>query len=98
MNCKPGDLAITHSAPLDNGLVVEVIERPASDAQYSNTFGPCWIVRSSGSYFHIEPGVRSELAIWPDAMLRPIRDPGEDAECESKAWLPPVPNTTKETA
>lgn len=83
MNCKPGDLAVTHSAPMDNGLIVEVI------ALVPPEFGDsCWRVRSLGSPFHMTPTQLSHECWWPDAMLRPIRPQGDDARDETLDWLP----------
>jgi len=79
MNCIKGDLAITKGAPMDNDLLVDVLETREVHAVY----GPMWLVRSLGSPFHIDPGVRDAFAIWPDCMLRPIRHPGDDAVDET---------------
>lgn len=79
MNCVKGDLAMTRGAPMDNELLVEVLEL----SEMHEVFGQMWLVRSLGSKFHIDPGVRNACAIWPDCMLRPIRDPGDDAVDET---------------
>lgn len=84
MNCKPGEMALTHSAPMDNGLLVEVLAVRGVHGVY----GQLMLVQSLGSKFHIEPGVRSQSAVWPDRMLRPIRDPGDDAKDEMLRPLP----------
>jgi len=86
MNCKPGDLAVTHSMPMDNGIVVEVI-RAVDNSGGWEYLGPCWRVKSLGSRFHLTPTRLSEIADLPDANLRPIRDPGEDAQDETLSWL-----------
>ena len=88
MNLKPGILALTFGAPMDNGLLVEVIEGREVHA----VFGQLWHVRSLGSAFHITPTRRSVRAVWPGCMLRPIGDPGADATDETLTWLP-VPTT-----
>lgn len=79
MNCVKGDLAMTHGAPMDNDLLVDVLEL----SEMHRVFGQMWLVRSLGSKFHIDPGVRHACAIWPDCMLRPIRHPGDDAVDET---------------
>ena len=73
LRCWPGCLAITENAPQDNGLVVEVIERPAFAHLVLET--PCWVVRSLGSPFHMTPSTTAHECWWPDAMLRPITPP-----------------------
>jgi hypothetical protein len=90
MNVKRGDFAITFGAPMDNGILVEVLGR-FNGAGTRMEYGPCWHVRSLGSPFHITPTRTSPVCVWPDKLLRPIRDPGDAATDESKAWLPPVP-------
>lgn len=67
-----------------------------------NRVGPCWVVRSAvagetlpmviGYYnqfglIHKETVQKPEIAL-PDAWLRPIRDPGEDAKDEMLRPLP----------
>jgi len=86
MNCCKGDLAMTVGAPMDNDLLVDVLEEREVHAVY----GPMWLVRSLGSKFHIDPGVRDAFAIWPDCMLRPIRHPGDDA-VDEMVLRKPVP-------
>lgn len=92
MNCKPGDLAvIVRSHDRRNvGKLVRVLRTyPRAEASW-------WI--SSDSVLH---GIYSD---WPvgaevgmfDSHLRPIRDPGADAQDETLQWLP-VP-TTEEVA
>ncbi|CAA2106063.1 hypothetical protein [Variovorax paradoxus] len=75
MNCKPGDLALTHGAPIDNDILAEVLEL----REVHGVYGQLWLIRSLGSPFHITPTTRHMLVVWPDKMLRPIRDPGDDA-------------------
>ena len=89
MNCEPGDLAMTFGAPQDNGLLVEVAEPdvlpPDLDAE---RWGPFWNVTSLGSPFHVEPGVYAKTVLWPDRLLKPLRDPGDDAKDEMLRPLP----------
>jgi phosphoribosyl 1,2-cyclic phosphodiesterase len=85
MNCKPGDLA--------------VIVRSSAFTKYIGSVVRC--VATDGFMWQIDRSLDGHPEYWilvPDSCLRHIRDPGEDARDESLAWLPPVPNTTKETA
>ncbi|NDZ11522.1 hypothetical protein C7T35_01250 [Variovorax sp. WS11] len=79
MKCRPGDLALTYGAPTDNGLLVEVAEVGELPPSLKLEWGPFWRVTSLGSPFHMEPHQRSQTAIWPDRLLHPIRNPGDDA-------------------
>jgi hypothetical protein len=56
-------------------------------------YGPCW--SNEDGLKNWQGGLGHVI---PDEYLKPIRDPGDDATDESKAWLPPVPTTTKELA
>jgi len=85
MNCKPGDLAVVVSSAAGNeGKIVKCLQHvrhPFIDAGVLDA----WLT---------EPMLRNVLGKQvpsPDFRLRPIRDPGDDAVDESKAWLPPVP-------
>lgn len=82
MNCKPGDLAVIVSGrPVANiGKVVQVIS-------FKFELMGCHIWKVEGSIESV--GVA-------DDCLRPLRNPGDDAVDESKAWLPPVPLTAIE--
>ncbi|MGJ7529839.1 hypothetical protein [Variovorax sp. GB1P17] len=86
MNCKPGDLAFYVGLDQSQwGRVVRCIEiHPFSQIIRVN----CWITDPQLPVKEMD-GRLSE-AIY-DSSLRPIRDPGDDAVDESKAWLPPVP-------
>lgn len=84
--CKVGDLAITEGAPMDNGLLVEVL----SPYPEMTVLGPCWLIRSMGSPFHMELNRRAMQCVWLDIMLKPIRDPGDDAVDETLCRLPRV--------
>jgi hypothetical protein len=109
LNCKPGDLAYVRclGEKSDNGKIVVVV-RPARVGDICEDGTPIfraatagWFVR--GTDLHLlrlngsVTGGFSEVPI-ADASLRPIRDPGDDAQDESKAWLPPVPTQHKESA
>jgi len=85
--CKPGDLAVIIRAarPENRFRLVEVLGLwPASE--------PTWVCRMVGA-----PGIaerasgppmprEAQEANVPDANLRPIRDPGDDAVDETLAW------------
>lgn len=102
MNCKPGDLAILVRSknPDHVGRLVDVL-RSGEDYEDGVQYWSCKVHgspvlvpiygpqnRHSGRYV-----ATAEVDI-PDAWLRPIRDHGDDAVDESKAWLPPVPLPT----
>ncbi|QIM51607.1 hypothetical protein [Hydrogenophaga crocea] len=86
MNCKPGDLAvIVRSGAQNAGKLVE-IARPATQAERKifdhRREGFHWWVCSIGTPIVDSWGdARMETAL-PDAWLRPIRDPGDDATDE----------------
>jgi hypothetical protein len=88
MNYKPGDLAVTFGAPTDNGLLVEVGEEVSVPEPEFRFWGRFYNVTSLGSPFHIDPGVREQSCYWPGRLLRPIRDPGDDAKDEMLRPLP----------
>lgn len=96
MNCKPGDLAvIVGSLPAGRFLIgrfVEVIER-APDTQQ----GPAWLVRLQNEIVNPLTNERGIEGVAADCWLRPIRDPGDDAQDETLQWLP-VPGKERETA
>ena len=81
MNCKPGDLAVivrSERAPEHIGKIVTCV-RPHIFLGVE-----CW---------EITPTLKNSTggtAYWavPDRQLRPIRDPGDDAQDETLEWLP----------
>lgn len=95
MNCKQGDLAvIVSTTPADNwgfrdiGKIV-IVEAPGDDWSDEGDPRPHWYCRiASGGLFHVanadgsNPGFSATGDI-PDADLRPIRDPGDDAVDET---------------
>jgi hypothetical protein len=102
MNCKPGDLAVIVASDFQQniGRLVQVIR---ADTVYC--FGPEWECECLSSVYVEDNDITGECfgEFWanagravsiPDADLRPIRDPGDDARDESLLWLP-VPTTTK---
>jgi hypothetical protein len=56
-----------------------------------------WVIESPIRYTafcHCGQAAAYDLLAMSDNFIRPIRDPGDDAVDESKAWLPPVPLPT----
>lgn len=94
MNCKPGDLAVTVRAKLveNIGCFCEVLGASGiPDYEWSIRFqSPKLLLLRDESGTEI-----GRECLCPDAWLRPIRDPGEEARDETLEWLP-VP--AKETA
>jgi len=68
-NCAPGQMAITKGAPMDNGLIVDVLAPAGSLPE----FGQLWWVESKGSPFHLTPTEMCHKVVWPDCLLSPIR-------------------------
>ena len=93
MNCKPGDLAVIVDTQdprwlKDIGRLVNILE-PFGD-------GVSWFISPvDGRGFEMSGRVLQRMCEY-DKNLRPIRDPGDDAQDETLQWLP-VPST-KETA
>lgn len=96
MNCKPGQLAYTVS-PFGGprGVFVHVL-RPAGAIELlnGNLFmgggeEAAWVC---SGYIQAPNGGCLTLFAIADACLRPIRDPGEDAQDETLSWKPvPLP-------
>ena len=91
MNCKPGDLAVVVNGN-SAGLLVDVVREHPIDLTR-------WICRVHAACRLKNGQIKQagELATCKDSRLRPIRDPGEDAQDEALSWLP-VPSTEKEAA
>lgn len=91
MNCKPGDLAFLAIPPRAEfaGLVVEVL-RAGKPQRLKKPFGhlsgASWWVRASRACMTTR-GIALTEFVLPDAALKPIRDPGDDAVDESLLWL-----------
>ena len=101
MNCKPGDLAVVVKSWAGNeGRIVRVIRicQKTSKEQNIDSRGilttpePYWVIDQALPDF--EGTLHKTFA---DSQLRPIRDPGDDAQDESLSWIP-VPCTEKEAA
>lgn len=83
MNCKPNDLAIVKSEQctilanlVDHIVKVTRLDRNACGDAAWEFEGPRRFI--FGELF----------AVIPDRLLRPIRDPGDDARDETLDWLP----------
>lgn len=85
MNCKPGDLAIVirSSRGVSVGKVVQCI-RPLIGYVFQNLgSADAWLTEPM-----LKGGPYDQETPCPDAWLRPIRDPGDDATDETLLWLP----------
>lgn len=106
LNCKPGDLAVVVRAAMTPemlGRFVSVVRR-ADPSEYDNSNETrfVWMVRSAVSGEKLPTTYGSNIRFdderpFVDQWLKPIRDPGQDAQDETLTWLP-VPSTTKEVA
>ena len=102
MNCKPGDLAVIVRLRPENshllGQLVEVVSTPPRgvfrlpDQRLHDPVsdGSWWVIKflAPVDLKCIRGGSRSRYAAIQDSALRPIRDPGEDAQDETLSWLP----------
>lgn len=99
MNCKPGDLAVRVKSDdgdmLPLGAVVRCVEYFDGMVMLRGkcTLWAGWLVEYRGV---LKDGDGVHWAAIDD-HLRPIRDPGDDAQDETLQWLP-VPSTVKEAA
>lgn len=95
MNCKPGELAvIVRSAAGNEGRIVEVMDSDVRGLPGSESWmpAPLWRVRSLGHPLPSDLGNSWSVFAFPDVWLRPIRNPGDDAQDETLAWKPvPLP-------
>lgn len=79
MNCKPGDLArvIDHPASRKLGMVDMFVTCGQPVVSIFGRLGVCWTV--SPFKCRCRPSCPEVLDCIPYALLRPIRDPGDDA-------------------
>ena len=100
MNCKPGDLAVVVVGAHSAGRIVRCVRLMSlGEALWSKCNRHHGVVNAADQVWLIDGFVRdstpdgslAEFSACRDAVLRPIRNPGDDAVDESKAWLPPVP-------
>ncbi len=96
MNCKPGDLAIAIRGDMSAGRVVRCLRLMKKGDFVPTKCGrriglsedaDVWAVEGF-IFFTATNGELVEAAMAQDAQLRPIRDPGEDAQDETLSWLP----------
>lgn len=99
MNCKPGDRALCIRGE-HKGKVCEVIA-PGQTYEEISTGKPLagWLVSFPSPVQWGNPNGWDNLSEgwYPDEWLRPIRDPGDEAQDESLSWLP-VPSRDEVTA
>lgn len=92
MNCKPGDLAVIVRCERSYckahlGKIVRCIQLESCDEGSMH-----WA--TDPKLYATDDGLE---IVWADEVLRPIRDPGDDATDETLTWLP-VPSRERETA
>lgn len=106
MNCKPGDLAVivgfSPEHPHLTGRIVEVIEAAPSGCRFKLPDGKTnqasrpgtWVIRFQNivDLTGLRGRPNGLYAACHDSNLRPLRDPGENAQDETLSWLP-VPTT-----
>ena len=100
MNCKPGELAYVIRSRVNENLG-RIVQVTTINTKWTSAFDqPVWNIIPRGPMHSIgllSGGIMNVPPIVSrDCHLCPIRDPGEDAQDESTAWLPPIP--TKEIA
>ena len=103
MNCRPGDLAqlkgLTSFVHLNgrpvtvlsygcNGSGVTTIAPDGKTRWTSIKGGVHWFCESQTPIFHTRSGRLINVGLVADVNLRPIRDPGDDAQDETLSWLP----------
>lgn len=90
MNCKPGDLALVVCSDYPDTLGRICLVLKTHDVDKEGDW--CWLCRfPSPVTWQEEDTFRDEKGrsgMIPDAWLRPIRDPGEDATDETLGWVP----------
>jgi hypothetical protein len=90
MNCKPGDLAVIVPGPpphfqADLDLIGTIVKVTQVVTVRSDVLGQCgaqWAYEGRRLYCD-----GMEVLALSDLILRPIRDPGEDAKDETLLWL-----------
>lgn len=98
MNCQIGDICMFRCE--DNaGRLVRIV----AASEYTSVFqhyaeGQWWYcealttIRKFVYGFEVFPYQPGQMCDVPDSHLRPLRDPGEDAQDETLSWLPvPLP-------
>lgn len=95
MNCKPGDLAVIVRSE-GSGIAGEISRKIVGNIvkvthlrKAESVFCPCDEVWNFLEVIKVSVNGINYLATGiGDHCLRPIRDPGEDAQDESLNWLP----------
>ena len=93
MNCKPGDLAVMVRSEFQRniGCLFLVVDAHRCDTGE-------WRCEAVTDCDTSEGRRKAGTIVWAlDSRLRPIRNPGEEAQDETLQWLP-VPSTEKEAA
>lgn len=100
MNCKPNDLAMVVEGDFVGYMCKVVSAGPTFTHIASGAVHIGWNVEFPHDMPWTAPEGQPMHTGWlPDAWLRPIRDPGDDARDETLAWLPvPSIERTKEAA
>ena len=97
LRCKPNELAFIVVSPMQQNLgkVVETVRLVGYPLPEHTHLGALWHVKSRTGLV-TEIGEIAHFAQVPDAWLKPIRDPGEDAvdETLSRDWKRPAPSRT----
>lgn len=104
LNCKPGDLAVIVKAPKNSKNLGRFVRCVAFEGLVPWTCDggkvrdlPTWRIDVRLG----RPITHEQYRDWDwlisDELLRPIRDPGEDARDETLEWLP-VPSRESEAA
>lgn len=95
MNCKPGDIARVVSGGANRDALLRVLDFVNCDPGEWR----CEALQSMAEYkwTTIVGRVPAGTIVYAmDSILRPIRDPGDDAVDETLSWLP-APSAEKET-
>lgn len=81
LNCKAGDLArvILHPETVKQGYVDKIL-RVSQLIQHPRNGTPCWMYE--GPLLRCQCGCGGVSIALADSILRPIRDPGDDATDE----------------
>jgi hypothetical protein len=110
LNCRPGDLAfvVRTYIPQNLGRVVSVVSAlgwkvagdtfigPDGDLKVADRTGFYWWTEGRAINRKGDVTFEGDAGHAADDQLRPIRPQSDDAQDESKSWLPPVP--TREVA
>jgi hypothetical protein len=100
MNCKPGDMAVVVRIPSPEaernlGMLVRVV-RAAPSLSTLDSYRDWWMCEALSPFIGWRSGVRldvpagTECAV-PDAVLKPLQDPGDDAVDEMVLKLGAAP-------